>query len=75
MVTDTLDKVHKAVCQDFAGYARFPIGTVVCLKESVSADRNTAKVRGYCHIASGGLSLDKPLDGIRYWNVDDVVEY
>lgn len=73
MTTTTLDEIHKAVCKDNSGYARFPIGTEVCLKSTVSDDRNTAKVRGYTHTQHGGLSLDTPLDGIRYWNIDDVV--
>jgi hypothetical protein len=49
-------------------------GTMVRLKKAV-ADGDTAKAKVLALLTDieGGLFLDKPLNGFRYWNIKDVV--
>lgn len=52
-----------------------PIGMLVRLKLGVSRKpgrRTTARVQLMLHDIKGGVRLDKPLDGFRYWNMADI---
>lgn len=57
-----------------SGRGMMKVGTPVRLKKAVSpkGKRETATITTKLESIEGGVVLDKPLDGFRYWNVNDL---
>lgn len=49
------------------------IGAVVRLKHRVRRGFQTARIERVLQGDFGGVVLDRQLDGLRYWNVEDLV--